>query len=327
MPTTETATERLRRITDDRLVLPLIAAPMFGVSGPALASASCRAGVIGSLPTHNAESSSQLDEWLAQIGEECDVVRDDGRTPAPLAPNLIVHKSNPRLDDDLNCLVRHGIEIVIASVGSPEQVVEGLHAADVLVFADVASLRHVDRALAAGVDGLILLSAGAGGQTGWANPLAFVRAVRDVFEGPITLAGGLSDGAALWASLVAGCDLGYMGTRFIAAEESLADDAYRELLIKSSLDDITTTTELTGIPANVIRSSLAAAEAAGPPTTGFDNDLLHAERGGVRAAGHTVGRVRETLSCAALITQIAEEFNAAQTRSQELSARLTPKTR
>lgn len=317
MPTTETAADRLHRITADRLVLPLIAAPMFGVSGPALASASCRAGIIGSLPTHNAASAAQLDEWLAQIGEECNGVAND-RPPAPLAPNVIVHKSNPRLDDDLHCLIRHRTEIVIASVGSPAHIVDGLHAADVLVFADVASLRHVDRALTAGVDGLILLSAGAGGQTGWANPLAFVRAVRAVFDGPIALAGGVADGAALWAAIVAGCDLGYMGTRFIATAESLADDAYRDLLIKSTLDDITTTTELTGIPSNVIRSSLTTGADCPASTTGFDNDLLHTDRGGVRAAGHTVGTVQDTSTCADLVTQIAAEFAAAQARSLRL---------
>jgi nitronate monooxygenase len=318
MPTAETAADRLRRIRSERLALPLIAAPMFAVSGPALASAACRAGIIGSLPTHNAASAAQLDEWLAQIGEECDADRGKSRRPAPLAPNVIVHRSNPRLDDDLDCLLRHRVEIVIASVGSPAQVVEGLHADDVLVFADVASLRHVDRALAAGVDGLILLSAGAGGQTGWANPLAFIRAVRERFDGPIVLAGGVSDGAALWASLVAGCDLGYMGTRFIAATESLADDAYRELLIASTLDDITTTTELTGIPANVIRSSLTPAVDAVTSTSGFDNDLLHAGGQRGRGAGHTVGTVRSSSSCADLVAQITAEFCAAQARTAHL---------
>ena len=155
------------------------------------------------------------------------------QTAAPVCPNLIVHRSNARLEQDLQVLLRHKPEIVITSVGSPAPVLEPLHDAGALVFADVASIRHAERAVAAGADGLVLLTAGAGGQTGWLNPFVFVRAVRAFFDGPIVLAGGISDGHALRAAEALGCDLAYMGTKFIATRESMADaqiqgDAGRE---------------------------------------------------------------------------------------------------
>src|SRR5437764_14976244 len=189
---------------------------MFLVSGVELVVAACRNGVIGSFPTVNCRSSEQLDGWLGEIEEQ--LARhcgESGKPAAPVCPNLIVHRSNARLEQDLAVLLRHKPEIVITSVGSPAPVMP-LHDAGALVFADVASIRHAERAVAAGADGLVLLTAGAGGQTGWLNPFAFTRAVRQFFAGPIVLAGGVSDGRALSAAIALGCDLAYMGTRFIA---------------------------------------------------------------------------------------------------------------
>src|SRR6478609_8520750 len=205
----------------DRLRLPLIAAPMFLVSGVELVVAACRNGVIGSFPTVNCRSPEQLDEWLGEIEQRLRRHADEsGRPTAPICANLIVHRSNARLEQDLKVLLRHRPEIVITSVGSPAPVLTPLHDAGALVFADVGSIRHAERAVAAGVDGLVLLTAGAGGQTGWLNPFAFVRAVRAFFDGLVVLAGGVSDGVALRAADVLGCDLAYMGTKFIATRES-----------------------------------------------------------------------------------------------------------
>jgi len=198
----------------DRMSLPLIAAPMFLVSGVELVAAACRHGVIGAFPTVNCRSGDELDAWLTAIEGRLRAASDaSGKLAAPVCPNLVVHRSNARLDEDLQVLLRHGPEIVITSVGSPAPVVKPLHDAGALVFADVASIRHAERAIEAGIDGLVLLTAGAGGQTGWLNPFAFVRAVRAFFAGPIVLAGGISDGRALRAAEVLGCDLAYMGTR------------------------------------------------------------------------------------------------------------------
>src|ERR671910_2861328 len=180
-----------------RLRLPLIAAPMFLVSGPALVKAACRAGVIGSFPTANCRTVEELDRWLADMGDDLKRGADEtGRAPAPLCPNLIVHRSNPRVPDDLATVLRHKAEMVITSVGSPEPVLKPLKDAGCLVLADVASVRHAEKAIAAGVDGLVLLTAGAGGQTGWVNPFAFVRAVRTFWDGIVVMAGGGGDGPA-----------------------------------------------------------------------------------------------------------------------------------
>jgi nitronate monooxygenase len=218
----------------DRLALPLIAAPMFLVSGPDLVVEACRAGVIGAFPTVNCRTGEELDAWLAAMKRRvADAEQGAGRRLAPLCPNILVHPSNPRRDADVRTLIAHGVELVIASVGNPAPVIPALHDAGCRVFADVASLRHAEKAIEAGSDGLVLLTAGAGGQTGWANPFAFVRAVRTMWDGPLVLAGGISDGQALFAARALGCDLAYMGTRFIATRESMADDRYKAMLVAS----------------------------------------------------------------------------------------------
>ena len=252
-----------------RLRLPLIAAPMFLVSGPALVTAACRAGVIGSFPTANCRTLDELDRWLGEMR-----AGTDGRS-APFCPNLIVHRSNPRVTDDLALVVRHKAEIVITSVGSPEPVMKPLKDSGCLVLADVASVRHAEKAAAAGVDGLVLLTAGAGGQTGWANPFAFVRAVRQFWDGLVVMAGGMADGHAVAAARALGCDLAYMGTKFIATRESLAKDAYKQMLVDSRLDDVLLTRAFTGLETNMLRPSIAAA--------GLDPDDLPA-RGGIDIA-------------------------------------------
>lgn len=259
-----------------RLRLPLIAAPMFLVSGPALVTAACRAGVIGSFPTANCRTVEELDRWLADMGDALKRAADEtGRAPAPLCPNLIVHRSNPRVPDDLAAVLKARVELVITSVGSPEPVLKPLKDAGCLVFADVASVRHAEKAVAAGVDGLVLLTAGAGGQTGWANPFAFVRAVRSFWDGIVVMAGGMADGRAVAAAEMLGCDLAYMGTKFIATQESLAKDAYKQMLVKSRLDDVLLTRAFTGLETNMLRPSIADA--------GLDPDNLPA-RGGIDIA-------------------------------------------
>lgn len=241
-----------------RLSLPVIAAPMLRVSGLRLVEACCKAGVIGAFPTANCRSTDELDDWLAQLRSRL------SPREAPFCPNLIMR--SPTLSADLDRLIAHGVELVITSVGSPEPVVAPLHAAGCLVFADVASLQHAHRAIRAGADGLVLLTAGAGGQTGWANPFAFVRAVRTFFNGPLILAGGLSDGASLRAAQVLGCDLGYMGTRFIATQESAAPAAYKQMLVDSGMDDVILTPAFTGLPTSILGPSIRAA--------GLDPDAL-----------------------------------------------------
>jgi nitronate monooxygenase len=301
----------------DRLSLPLIAAPMFLVSGVELVSAACASGVIGAFPTVNCRSPEELDAWLTEIETR---LRD--RNAAPICPNLIVHRSNARLGEDLEVLLRHSPQIIITSVGSPAPVVRPLHDAGAIVLADVASIRHAERAVDAGADGLVLLTAGAGGQTGWLNPFAFVRAVRKFFSGPVVLAGGVSDGQALRAAEVLGCDLAYMGTKFIATRESLADIRYKEMLVASSADDILLTTAFTGLQTNMLRPSIVAAgldpddlPQRGAIDIGKDIDIGARENRPARwrdiwSAGHSTSGVTGVLSVDDLVARTLVEYHA-----------------
>jgi nitronate monooxygenase len=231
-----------------------------------------------------------------------------------------VHRSNARLAQDLAVLLRHRPEIVITSVGSPAPVVKPLHDAGALVFADVASIRHAERAVEAGADGLVLLTAGAGGQTGWLNPFAFVRAVRAFFAGPIVLAGGISDGHALRAAEALSCDLAYMGTRFIATVESMADPRYKAMLVESSADDILLTRAFTGLQTNMLRPSISAAgldpddlPERGAIDIGKDIDVGTRESNPKRwrdiwSAGHSTSGVTGVLSVDDLVARTLAEY-------------------
>lgn len=308
-----------------RLRLPLVAAPMFLVSGVELVVAACRSGVVGSFPTANCRTSEELDDWFVQTRARLDAhEQETGGAVAPVAPNLIVHPSNTRLVADLDVVRRHRPELVITSVGSPAPVLAPLHDAGALVLADVASIRHAERALAAGADGLVLLTAGAGGQTGWLNPFAFVRAVRAFYDGPLVLAGGISDGWALNAAIALGCDLAYMGTRFIATRESLADERYEQMLVDSTADDVLLTSAFTGLPTSILRPSIAAAgldpddlPARGAIDVSSDLDAETAARRPVRwrdiwSAGHSVSGVGSVLSVEELVDATYEEYVAAR---------------
>ncbi len=307
---------------EGRMALPLIAAPMFLVSGPALVTAACKAGVIGAFPTANCRSVEELDAWLTGFENELT------QRHAPHCPNLIMRRAN--LADELACLLRHRVELVIASVGSPEPVIGPLHDIGCAVFADVASLRHAEKAIAAGADGLILLTAGAGGQTGWANGFAFVRAVREMFDGPVVLAGGVSDGAALWAAEVLGCDFAYMGTKFIATHESMAADAYKKMLVESRLDDIMLTSAMTGLETNMLRPSIVAAGLdprdlpAGLSAESSANLYGSRAEAGPRrwkdmwSAGHSVSGVDRLRSVTELVGETLSEYSRARERTRAL---------
>ena len=312
------------RAIQERLVLPIIAAPMFLVSGIDLVSAACKAGVIGAFPTVNCRTSEELAGWLTEIETRlAKAAEESGGPVAPWCANLIVHRSNIRLKDDLAVLLRHKPEVVITSVGSPAPVVGPLHDAGALVLADVATIRHAELAVAAGADGLVLLTAGAGGQTGWLNPLAFVRAVRAFFDGPIVLAGGVSDGAALLAAQAMGCDFAYMGTKFIATQESLANPAYRDMLVAARADDVLLTRAFTGLETNMLRPSIVAAgldpqnlPVRGAIDIGKDIDIESRDQQPARwrdvwSAGHSVSGVASVVSVAELVQQTRAEYGAA----------------
>ena len=319
-----TFTPTLRRLPfADQLSLPLIAAPMLRVSGQELVSAACANGVIGSFPTANCRDNAELDIWMSNFRRQTEIARDSGKQFAPFCPNLIMRRDAQQLKDDVATIIRHRTQVVITSVGSPASVVPALHDANCLVLADVASLHHAERALEAGVDGLILLVAGAGGQTGWANPFAFVRALRKHYQGLLVMAGGISDGRALRAAIALGCDMAYMGTRFIATKESMADPAYRQMLVDSRLDDIMLTNAFTGLPASFLRPSVRAA-GLNPDSL---NEKLSAEEAralfggggagapqrpkrwsGIWSAGHSVSGVNRVESVAEMLSTVRQEY-------------------
>lgn len=297
-----------------RLTLPLVAAPMFLISGPELVLAACRQGVIGSFPTPNARTVADLDQWLDRITTS--LTEKD----APWAANVVVHRSNTRLNEDLDLVMRYKAPLVITALGSPRAIVERVHDYGGLVFADVNSVAFARKALEAGVDGLVLVAAGAGGHTGNMTGFSFVPAVREFFDGPVILGGGISDGAGIRAAEVLGADLAYMGTRFIACDESLAAPAYRDMLVSSTVDDLILTRAITGVAANWLKPSIINA--------GFDLDTMEKnpdidftdpQSGAKRwaqvwSAGHGVGLIDRTEPVASLVVRLRQEYQEARKR-------------
>lgn len=304
----------------DRLSVPIIAAPMLRISGLELTAAACRAGVVGAFPTANCASLEEFETWLLKLNQ--DAIERPGN--APYCPNLIMRRDPARVMAEVDLIVRHRTELVITSVGSPAAVIPRLHDGGCQVFADVASVHHAERAIEAGADGLVLLTAGAGGHTGWANPFAFVRAVRAIFDGPVVLAGGMSDGVALKAATVLGCDLGSMGTRFIATRESLGSEPYKDMLRRSSLDDVLATRAFTGLPANFLKPSIrqVGLDPAGLDETVSVQEARERFGGGSESAviqrwsdlwsaGHSVSGVTSVPSVDELVSTLREEFQSA----------------
>lgn len=292
-----------------QLRVPVVAAPMFLVSGPDLVISACQSGVIGSFPTLNARTPEQLHEWLGRI---------TGITAhaAPFAANLIVHRSNTRFAADLEQVIAHRTPIVIASVGPPDNVVQHVHDYGGLVFADVASVRHARKAAAAGVDGLVLLTAGAGGNTGWLNPFAFVAAVREFFDGIIAVAGCITSGKELRALEMLGADLGYMGTAFLAAQESMAPIEHKQAMLEADADGIVLTAAVSGMPANFIRRRLEDAGAIAPDGSIVEqqnrHDILSWKQ--VWSAGQGVGHVRAVEAIASVVARLEKEYQSASSR-------------
>lgn len=300
----------------NRLALPVMGAPMFLVSRPQLVIAQCKAGVPGAFPTLNARPLEQLDAWLTEIAG---ALKNDPRA-APFGANLIVHRSNTRLLEDTELVIKHKVPFVITSVGDPSEFVKRIHAYGGIVFHDVTTIRHAQKAIQAGVDGLILVSAGAGGHAGTMSPFALVAEVRRIFAGTILLAGALSNGAQVKAAQIMGADMGYMGTRFIATQEAAADDDYKAMIVQSSMADIVYTPYFSGVPANYLKHSIVSrgldpAHVAGVregANLGIDErpDGLKAWRD-IWSAGQGVGTIDDVPSVADLVARLKREYDAA----------------
>jgi nitronate monooxygenase len=244
-----------------RLSIPAICAPMFIISNPDLVIGQCKAGLIGSFPALNARPPELLDEWLTRIESELAAARkaDPAASIAPYAVNQIVHRSNSRLRHDIDVCARHRTPLMITSLQAPHAVVEAAHSYGGLVFHDVINARHARKAIEAGVDGLILVAAGAGGHAGTTNPFALISEIRDFYDGPVALAGAVSRGEQVLAAQIVGADFAYIGTRFIATTEARADDAYKQMIVDSTSADIVYTNLFTGVHGNYLRGSIERA--------------------------------------------------------------------
>jgi nitronate monooxygenase len=294
-------------IENSRLKLPVIVAPMFLVSGVELVVESCKAGMVGTFPALNCRTTEQFEQWLIEINKQLG-------PKAFFGVNLIVHKSNPRLMADLEVCAKQKVPLIITSLGAVKDVVSAVQAYGGKVFHDVTQAYHAQKAADAGVDGLILVSAGAGGHAGVLNPFALINEVKSFFKKTIVLAGAISTGREVLAAQVLGAEFAYMGTRFIASKESLAADDYKATLVKSTALDIVYTPAVSGIPANFIRSSLEKA--------GYNEGQSHEPKKlsmseeakawkDVWSAGHGVGQTRAIESVSQIATQLIKEYNEA----------------
>jgi len=244
----------------DSLSLPAIAAPMFLISGPQLVISCCKQGIVGTFPALNQRTSEGFEEWLVEIKEALEVYeKETGKKPAPFGVNLIVHPTNPRLEADLKLCIKHQVPLIITSLGAVSQLVDAVHSYGGLVFHDIIKKRHAQKAAEAGVDGLILVAAGAGGHAGTLNPMTLLSEVSKFFKKTLILSGCISTGRDIASALQMGADLAYMGTRFINTTESKAPEDYKKMIIEAGASDIVYTAAISGVHANFLAASLQAA--------------------------------------------------------------------
>ncbi|MFC5343222.1 NAD(P)H-dependent flavin oxidoreductase [Brevundimonas staleyi] len=304
----------------DTLRLPVFAAPMFLISGPEMVIASCKAGIGGAFPTPNCRTVEDLDRWMDQI--------TGALTPgdAPWIANMITHSTNTRLADDLRLVAEYKPPVVITALGSPKPVMETVKSYGGLVFADVVSMKLAKKAAEAGVDGLACVSAGAGGHTGHLSPFAFISAVRDFFDGYIAVGGGVGDGAGIAGAVAAGADFVYMGTRFLATRESMAQPAYKQMVIDAGPDDLVVSAAVTGTPASWLKPSLRAAgqdpdNLGGPAERSYVSGGDNKRWRDIWAAGQGLEAVRAEEPIADVVAQLEREYLAALKRFETKTAR------
>jgi len=309
----------------DQTSLPAIAAPMFLVSGPDLVIECCKNGVVGTFPALNQRTSEGFEEWLNEIKAALNEFEQvTGKKAAPFGVNLIVHPTNTRLEEDVKLCVKHQVPLVITSLGAISLLVDTIHSYGGLVFHDIVKKRHAEKAAEAGVDGLILVSAGAGGHSGTINPMALIKDVRKVFDKTIVVAGSISTGQDIATVLQMGADMAYMGTRFINTKESKAQEEYKKMVIESTSSDIVHTSSVSGIPANFMEASLSAA-GIGPEdyarTAKLDPGLdMNSEAKAwktIWSAGHGVSAINDCPSTEELIKRLHDEFEQALEMQQQ----------
>lgn len=313
----------LPKLLAESLELPVVGSPLFIVSGPELVIAQCKAGVIGSFPALNARPPQALDQWLTRIEDELAEykTRNPGKRVAPYAVNQICHASNDRLMRDMEVCVKHKAPIIITSLRPPSEIVEAAHSYGGLVFHDVINVRHARKAAEQGVDGLILVCAGAGGHAGTLSPFALVREVKQWFKGTILLSGAIADGWGIASALALGADLAYMGTRFIATAEANADPCYKQALADHAAQDIVYTNLFTGVHGNYLGPSIVAAGLDPGNLPAADKSRMNFGSGGnmkakawrdIWGSGQGIGQINDAPPVAELIDRLRSEFASAQ---------------
>ena len=306
------------------LDIPVVVSPMFIVSQQQLVLECCRSGVLGTFPALNNRTTEGFEEWVVEIKETLKAEETSRGTPLPpYGVNLIVHRTNPRVQADLEVIVRQQVPLVITSLGAVKEVIDAVHSYGGLVFHDVTNTYHAQKAIDAGCDGLILVCAGAGGHAGTLNPIPFVAEIRKMFDGVILLAGAISTGGDVASALQMGADLAYMGTRFINTQEAIADEAYKNMIISSGSREIIYTASVSGIPANWMVGSL---EAAGITKDMWDQKAKadfgaeHEAKAwkNLWSAGHGVATIDDNPPAAELIARLKQELRAALQRQAKL---------
>ncbi|HTD04119.1 nitronate monooxygenase family protein [Undibacterium sp.] len=308
------------------LALPVIGSPLFIASGPKLVAAQCKAGIVGAFPALNARPAELLDTWLTDLKAELAAYKEanPGARVGPIAVNQIVHQSNDRLAHDVEMCVKHQVPIIISSLRAPpKEMLDAIHSYGGIVLHDVISIRHAQKALEAGVDGLILVAAGAGGHAGGLSPFALVGEVRKFFKGPLALSGSIASGDAILAAQAMGADFAYIGSRWLATQESNVDDAYRQAIIESSAADIVYTNLFTGVHGNYLKKSIVAAGLNPEDLPVADKSAMNFGSGSgskakawrdIWGAGQGVGLMHDAPSVAEVVQRLTEEYQAARAR-------------
>lgn len=305
-----------------KLTIPVIGAPLFIISNPDLVIAQCKSGVVGSFPALNARPQNVLEEWIIRIKEELESYQasNSEQKVAPFAVNQICHNSNDRLFGDMELCVKHQVPIIITSLRPPEEIVTEAHSYGGLVFHDVISVKHAKKAAEQGVDGLILVCAGAGGHAGTLSPFALVREVREWFDGAIILSGSISDGSSVAAAKMLGADFAYIGTRFIATQEANAEPEYKQCLIDSAAEDIIYSSLFTGVHGNYLKPSVVNAGLDPNNLPDADKTAMNFGSGGntdakawkdIWGSGQGIGSIQDAPPASELISRLRDEYLAA----------------
>ncbi len=312
----------LPEILKKNLRLPVVGSPLFIISHPPLVLAQCKAGIVGAFPALNARPEAQLDEWLAQITEE--IAGYDKTNPdwpaAPFAVNQIVHKSNTRLQHDLEMCVKYKVPVVITSLGAVEEVNQAVHSYGGIVLHDIIHDRHARKAIEKGADGLIAVAAGAGGHAGTLSPFALIQEIRQWFDGPLLLSGAIANGGAVLAAQAMGADMAYIGSPFIATREARAEDAYKQMIVDSKAADIVYSNLFTGVHGNYLKGSIRAQgldpddlPVSDPSKMNFGSDKTKAWKH-IWGCGQGIGAVGEVTGVAELVDRLAREYEAAKAK-------------